>query len=378
MLTALDESLHHQTSLTFDHVQTTDHRFYDRQLMGGFRADGQAAFLAGITFFKNMNVVEGFVLVQTHGKTQYNVRFTKQLRPIEGAEARIGPLRLTIVEPFKELRYQMEAGEYPVGLDVTYRAVTPARLENPHQDRMDGRQHTDYLRYNQIGQISGWVEAGGERFEASEWFGWRDHSWGVRPGVGGFEPQTGTTVGGGVASASRTGGKGLFLVHAGFSNGRQAGSVQLIEDGEGKRIYNDGEVHQDGAEMAVTRIEHDVRFKPGTRVFETAALDLALANGETWTLRARAVGAPWVYRGGGFDSGFNDGKGQGVYRSKALLAEVDVYDVSHPELVGFPDGSTGKTRHREQLTICEINGVTGSAYMPMFALGDIVQYRPAE
>jgi hypothetical protein len=271
----------------------------------------------------------------------------------------------------------MEPGAYGVGLDVIYRAATPARLENPHQDRMDGRQHTDYLRYNQIGQISGWIEAGGERFEAAEWFGWRDHSWGVRPGVGGFEPQTGTAVGGGVASASRTGGKGLFLVHAGFSNGKQAGSIQLIEDGEGKRIYNDGEVHNAGEEIAVTSIAHNVLFKTGTRVFETVALDLGLANGETWTLRARAVGAPWVYRGAGFDSGFADGKGQGVYRSKELLAEVDVYDVSDPELVGFPDGSTGKTRHREQLTICEINGVTGSAYMPMFALGDIVQYKVA-
>ena len=34
MLTPLDETLHHQAPLTFDHVDTTDHRFYDRQLIG--------------------------------------------------------------------------------------------------------------------------------------------------------------------------------------------------------------------------------------------------------------------------------------------------------------------------------------------------------
>jgi len=95
-----------------------------------------------------------------------------------------------------------------------------------------------------------------------------------------------------------------------------------------------------------------------------------LDSGKEWQLRAKSVGRPWVYRGSGMDSGFSDGRGQGVYRSEALKCEVDVYDLSHPELVGFPDGSVGKTRHREQITICTINGVTGSAYMPMFVLGD--------
>ncbi|GLR65689.1 hypothetical protein GCM10010909_03670 [Acidocella aquatica] len=377
MLTDLDESLHHQAPLTFDHVNTTDHRFYDRQLMGGFRPDGEAAFLAGITYFKNMNVAEGFMMVQARSAKQYNVRFTKQLRPLTESRAQLGPLSLTVVEPFKELRFVLEAGvDYPLAMDITYRAVLPARLEHPHNDRMDGRLHTDYLRYNQLAKISGWIEVEGERFDAADWFGWRDHSWGVRPGVGGFEPQTGTAVGGGVASASRTGGKGLFLVHAGFFNGTQGGSIQLIEAGDGKRIYTEGAVcGADGEEIAVTSITHDVVFKPGTRVFDTMGLDLGLANGETWTLRAKSVGRPWVYRGGGFDSGFNDGKGQGVYRSKELMIETEVYDISDPELIGFPDGTRGKTKHREQMAVCEINGVTGSAYMPMFVIGDLVQLK---
>jgi hypothetical protein len=372
MLTALDETLHHQAPLTFDHVGTTDHRFYDRQLMGGFRADGEIAFLAGITTFKNMNVIEGFVLVQARSRRQYNIRLTQQLRPMPASDARIGPLSLTIVEPFKELRYVLEAGDYPVALDITYHAILPPRLEKPHVSRMDGRQTTDYLRYNQLGRISGWIQIEGERFDAADWFGWRDHSWGVRPGVGGFEPMTGTVVAGGVASASRTGGKGLFLIHAGFSNGTQGGSLQLIEDGQGKRIYTEGEVRDgpEGEEIDIVGLEHRVVFKPGTRVFDTLEIDATLANGEAWTLMARAVGRPWVYRGCGMDSGFTDGKGQGVYRSKDLMFEIDDYDVSDPELVGWPDGTTGKSKHREQLTVCEINGVTGSAYVPMFVIGD--------
>src|SRR5262245_5849464 len=104
MLSALDETLHHQGPITFEHVLTSDHRFYDRQLMGGFRPDGSAAFLAGITFFKNMNVVEGFVVAQSRSRKQYNIRLSKQLRPMPvSKDATIGPLGLEIVEPFREL-----------------------------------------------------------------------------------------------------------------------------------------------------------------------------------------------------------------------------------------------------------------------------------
>lgn len=372
MLTALDESLHHQGPLTFEHVLTTDHRFYDRQLMGAFQPDGDAGFVAGITVFKNMNVVEGYVIAQSRSRKQYNVRLSKQLRPMPvNTDAVIGPLALQVVDPFKELRFVLERGDYPVALDITFYNVLPPRLENPHFGRLDGRVHSDYLRYHQIGKVSGWIEIDGERFDAKDWFGWRDHSWGVRPGVGGFEPMAGTQTGGGVAAASRTGGKGMFLMHQGFSNGCEGGSLQVIEDSDGKRVYTDGEVHlAGGEEVAIAEVSHDIVFQPGTRVFETAAVELALANGATWKLKAHAVGRPLVYRGGGFDGGFNDAKGQGVWRSAALLTEVDSYDVSDPELVVFPDGSTGRPKHREQWSRCEINGVAGSAYVPMFVIGN--------
>lgn len=370
VLTPLDETLHHQAPLTFDHVDSTDHRFYDRQLMGGFRQDGQAAFLAGITLFKNMNVIEGFAMVQLASARQVNVRFTRQLRPMPGSDAAIGPLELHIGEAFRHLSYRLADGDWPLSFDLDFTAALPPRLEHPHVSRGDGRLHTNYLRYNQLGRIDGWLSVDGERFISDDWFGWRDHSWGVRPGVGGFEPMTGTAGGGGVASASRTGGKGLFLVHAGFRTGALGGAVQLIEDGEGKRIYTEGEVREgNGDPVEVTAIEHDVVFKPGTRVFDTMRLEMSLADGRRLDLKASAVGSPWVYRGGGFDGGFADGKGQGVWRSRDLMVEVDRYDISDPEIVIMPDGSSARPRHREQLATCTVNGEAGAAYVPMFVIG---------
>jgi len=372
MLTALDETLHHQGPDTFDHVMTSDHRFYDRQLMTGFSPDGAAGFLAGITVFKNMNVVEGYVLAQSHARRQHNVRFSRQLRPMPAdMAATVGPLRLDVIAPFEELRFVLDRGEYPVAMDMTFHGVVPAGLQDHHFGRLDGRIHSDYRRYHQVGRVSGWIEIEGERFDAASWFAWRDHSWGVRPVVGGFEPYTGTRTPGGVASAAQTAGKGLFLIYFGFSNGRQAGDVQIKEDGSGQRYYLDGEVRNvGGPAIRVVDARHHIEFTAGTRLFSTAALELDLENGETWKLAAQPVGRPWAFCGGGADGGFFDGLGQGVYRSRELLTEVDVYDVSPVENVVFPDGSVRLPKHREQLTRCDINGVAGHAYVPMFVIGD--------
>jgi hypothetical protein len=373
MLTALDESLHHQGAATFNHVLTSDHRFYDRQLLTGFKRDGSAGFMAGITLFKNMNVVEGYLMAQNGTDRQYNIRFTKELRPMAmGMSAEIGPLRLDIIEPYKELRMVLDKGDYPVTMDMTFHGVIPAGLQNHHFGRLDGRISQDYMRYHQVGRGAGTMAIDGKHFDDDNWMAWRDHSWGVRPGVGGFEPYTGTRTPGGVASAAQTGDRGLFLIYFGFSNGKQAGDIQIKEDGNGERYFLDGEVYNIGDDIPLRVVDasHKLNFYPGTRLFKTVTLEMDLANGETWTINARDIGKPWVFCGGGMDGGFNDGLGQGVYRSRELLTEIDVYDTSDVEKVGFPDGSIRFPKHREQITECEINGVLGHAYVPTFVIGN--------
>ena len=63
-----------------------------------------------------------------------------------------------------------------------------ASLEDPWPDRSpDGYRVThNMLRYHQIGVASGWVEVDGSRTEITpeKWISIRDHSWGLRPGVG--------------------------------------------------------------------------------------------------------------------------------------------------------------------------------------------------
>lgn len=147
MLTALDETLHHQCSDTFAHVFPSDHRFYDRQLLGAFAPDGQAGFVTGITVFKNMNVVEGYLIAQSHANRQINVRFSKQLRPMPPLmNAACGPLRMDILKPLEELRIVLDKGDHALACDVVFRGTVPAHLEKHHYGRLDGRNNTDYRR----------------------------------------------------------------------------------------------------------------------------------------------------------------------------------------------------------------------------------------
>ena len=97
--------------------------------------------------------------------------------------------------------------------------------------------------------------------------------------------------------------------------------------------------------------------------------EMKLADGRTLDLEVDTLGSPFVYKGAGYNGGFNDGRGHGVYRSETLFVEQDVYDVSHVEEVVFEDGSVGKPAHREQFARARLDGKQGYAYSPCIVVG---------
>lgn len=99
MLSALDESLMHQVPLTFDEALTSDHRFFDRMVVGTHHPDGTKIVL-GMAVYKNMNVFEAFACVQ-RGDKQYNLRRSRILRPEMTYELKVSPVTIEVVEPLK-------------------------------------------------------------------------------------------------------------------------------------------------------------------------------------------------------------------------------------------------------------------------------------
>lgn len=373
MLTPLDETFMHQVALPFELAHTSDHRFFDRTVVTAGAPDGSAGVILGMAAYKNMDVLDGFAAVQIDGARQHNLRLSRTLRP--EMTQRLGPLRIEVIEPFQKLRYILEPTDAPFHFDLTLERFLEPVLEDPHFHRTRGRITQDYMRFNQLMAASGTLAIEGRDIRADRWFAWRDHSWGTRPGVGGFEPPV-PGVKDAFPSTVRAGGRGMVLFYIGFNiDDELGGGLQVIENDGGDSIYLTGHLGERGAQSPVKSYEWTVETFPGTRAPRHVRVQAKTEDGREWDILAEPNGRPWAYKGFGYDSGYNDGRGQGVWRSADLLVEADSYDISDREQVVMPDGAVARPNHREVHVAVTVNGRRGYGYMPFIAIGDILKLR---
>jgi len=360
LLGPMDEQLNHQTSQPFRVPGTTDHRFYDRHWFEAVSPDGELMMLAGLGTYKNMGVADGFVVVQRDRK-QTNVRVSRMLG--NDMRAAVGPLTIDIVEPFEQLKVVLSPGDYPLAVELEWNSAYPPYLEAPHQVFAEARVVQDTNRYDQIGSWTGWLEFDGQRYEAGEWWGVRDHSWGVRPDVGGFEPANGRRR------------EPMLWLWAFATTDELAVHFQLREDQHGGVKHFDGEVFfpeaDDRAPVRISRVEHHIEFIPGTRDWSRLCYDLFLVDGTQLTMEAEALQSAWAYRGTGYENGYEDSKGVGVVRGD--LVETDVLDLSLPGKV-TRGGESYFPGHREQAARVQINGCSGFGHLPVMSSGRIERY----
>ena len=86
---------------TFDHVGTSDPRFFDRLWFAASDRRGHSALQFTIGVYQNMNVVDGGAVAILDGR-QHNLRVSRQLRP--RYEHDCGPLAIEALEPLNRLR----------------------------------------------------------------------------------------------------------------------------------------------------------------------------------------------------------------------------------------------------------------------------------
>lgn len=360
LLDPLDEALNHQTSRPLIIPGTTDHRFYDRHWFEIIHPTGELMALCGMGVYKNMGVADGFLVVQ-HDRIQTNVRVSRPLAL--DSTATVGPLGIDVVEPYEKLRVRLEPGEYPLAADLEWTSTFPVHLEAPHFTLKDGRVIQDTSRYDQLGRLAGWIELDGERYESDNWWGVRDHSWGVRPDIGGFEPKHGHH-------------QSAFLwLWASASTDDFSLFFQYREDGSGRQQHFDGAVVDAKAPnepaVPIERMEHDITFIPGTRDWTALTYRLHLVDGRQLTLEAEALQSAWAYRGTGYENGYFDSRGVGVPRGE--IVEHDVIDLSIPGNV-TKDGEPYFPGHREQPARVLIDGVAGTAHLPVMSSGRHERY----
>ena len=337
MLTPLDDTLWHQLPTTFDHVWTSDPRFFDRYWFAIYSQDGRVAIQITMGAYRNMNVLDGGAVMTVDGK-QYNLRVSRSLD--RNADTECGPIRIQPVKPLEEFEIAISPGEHGMSGAIRWRCVEPAREEHPHYERLHGRTVQDYRRFDQIGLASGWMEADGKRIEISNWWSCRDHSWGVRRGMGVPKPVTGPKV--------TLAEKGHVMSFLFFSTDSMSGHLLFEARGEDEP-YTTGVVTERATEAVhvVQKIELSADLHPGTRRFRTARVSATFDGGKRLQMDLTALGASIAMQGLGYSGGYNDGRGLGAWRAQNHI-EFDVWDVAHPSKVVYPDGSLKEHWHRIQ------------------------------
>ena len=338
MLTALDDTLWHQLPTTFDHVWTSDPRWFDRYWFAVYSQDGRVAIQITMGAYRNMNVLDGGAVMIVDGR-QYNLRVSRSL---DGSvETVCGPLRIRPVEALKSFEIVIAPGEHGLHGEIRWECVEPAHEEHPHYTRLQSRTVEDYRRFDQIGVASGWLEVeGGRRVEIDRWWSCRDHSWGVRRGMGVPEPVTGPKV--------TLAEKGHVMSFVFFSTDTMSGS--LLFSGRGDDVpYTTGVVTDRRTQEVhhATKIELEVDLHEGTRRFRRAGVVVTFEGGRQLRLALEARGSSIAMQGLGYSGGYNDGRGLGAWRGENLL-EHDIWDVSHPSKIVYPDGTQKEHWHRIQ------------------------------
>jgi len=349
----LDELLWHQAPLPMAVAATSDHRFYNRVFVTVTDPAGSAALAMGMGVYKNMAVVDGFGVLALPDR-QVNVRVSRPLGALHQEE--VGGLAYLVTNPFHTIQLTL-TGNHPLTYDLEWTARFPPIEEGAWwgtTNAVNERVAIDVRRYEQVGRVNGWIKVDGQLIEVRDWFGGRDHSWGVRGGVGGFEPDNGGRL---------IDGKGMLLAWFLFDCGEFSGVIARTEDDAGNQCGLDGRlVFPEGSgrpDLQIVDARLDCEFKPGSRYYRTARIEFRTADGGEWTLVADALPVAGLCRGGGYEGGWHDRKGLGLWRGDHV--EHDVYRPGgQPHLVLVDNGTSIEHNQREQVARVTVSGPLGT------------------
>jgi hypothetical protein len=280
------------------------------------------------------------------------VRSSRKLAPDPECTV-LGPIRYEVVEPLRVVRFVLEANDVqPIAFDWTFEGRLPARCEDRTHIRSGYRVAADLVRYHQIGVATGWVEIDGERrtIDPDEWVSTRDHSWGVRYGVGAepidleprrADPEATYHFMWSPLLFERADGSryGMFL-NFGFSAGR----------GYEHKVVMGGVEHPDGSFEPVRMIEPELRYDPHNRRLLGGALHLTMADGAARRLAVEVVSDTGFHLGTGLYFGL-DGHHHGEWRGELHTDGERIADCSEP--------STARRVHQIRDTVVRVDDPVG-------------------
>ena len=315
-LVPTDEGLNHQIVDTFAAVLQADRSWTEKVCLSIGAHDGSLQIGFGLGKYINRNVMDAYAGI-SRGVEQWAVRSSRQLAPTPD-EYSVGPIHYEIVEPLKRIRVRLEENEQqPIAFDVELDCSgIPPFMENHEFRRQIGgyRTDNDLARYHQVGVPSGWLIVDGVRHEITpdKWYCTRDHSWGLRYGVG-IEPQD---IMPGIDASQ-------FPMNFLWSPMRLTnpdGSAYSIHHfymkvpipGVPKTFYG-GIEHADGTREAFADLEPHLEYDPINRRLKGGALEFIHEDGRKKILTIEVVSDTGFHLGAGLYFGF-DGHYHGEWR----------------------------------------------------------------
>ncbi|MGH0029605.1 MAG: hypothetical protein ACQGVC_07430 [Myxococcota bacterium] len=281
MLSRYDDFPIHQTPEPVAHPASTDRNVYDRYWFNGYADDGEFYFGIGMGLYPNRGILDcGFSIVR--GGEQHAFHGSRRA-PDDPADTGVGPFRIEIVEPMREVRVVLEPNDTGIACDLTFTARTACVEEGRQTSRRDGRILMDATRFAQFGRWRGEVCYDGQTvaIDPARVYGTKDRSWGLRP-VG--EPDAG-----GAPSRSLP---QVFFLWAPIHWQDQCSHYGLFDDGDGFTWHHDGMLVPayespdeipgvvDPAVRPFQTVEHQIEYVPGTRRAARAEIALVAKDGE--------------------------------------------------------------------------------------------------
>ena len=298
MLTPFDDYPIHQTPAPITQPATGDPNHYDRYFFNGHERDGEFFIGGAMGHYPNRDIVDAaFSLV--HDGVEHSV-FASGRMPRDRA-TEIGPIHIEVVEPLRVIRFVLGPNEHDLTADLVFRARTVA-IEEPRQTiERDAKLLMDYTRLTQWGTWEGEVRVGGTTITVDpvRTTGTRDRSWGVR-GVGVQVP----------TNAAPAPPPQIFWLWAPLHFDDVCTHLAMFERADGERWLESALIvpvlgspdaptwgPDDGVEH-LGRTEYALRWRPGRREIEGAALTLHRKDGRAvevtfepfYTFRMRGIG----------------------------------------------------------------------------------------
>jgi hypothetical protein len=335
-LSHLDELPIHQSTQPLRLVATTDPRAFERYWFTMQDDDGEFLVVTGIGTYPNLGTVDAYALIVIDG-TQTVVRSHRPMSQ-HRADLSSGPLRFEPVEAFREWRLQLLDNSMDFTFDLRWRdskrAVFSRVSDTPIPGVLDKRLLHNWCGYETFGRVSGTLHYRGKTLGVSgeSTRGSRDHHWGTRDGVAGYELEH-------TRPYRSYKGEPMGSSHLG----------QWVEFRDwsiwGPRmLFNIGDMeHPQAAPVKV--LEQKLRFDPVTRHLIGGIVVNQLPSGEAREVQYEPIGEQCAYlRAAGYTGCNGLGTPEGNLHHGmpvGTLVSGETYDLSDPEvrirIEGFED-----------------------------------------